>query len=420
MMKDWLYYLANVWLYIPMRICFRKIYFSNRKNYKKDVPVFLACNHPNSFLDGVIFENCYWRNIYTLARGDAFKKPAVNYIFRRLRLLPIFRASDATADEARSGNSRTKDELYTHFAQNDTILIFSEGIAYPEKAVRRVKKGTAQIALEIVEKSDYKLDLYVVPTALNYSRFDTLMQTVHVSYGEPIRILDYADRMKTDLRACVEEITTTIDEYLHQNVVITKGDYTEEKELLQTMMINESYVPFFFILRDRWKGNISKLNNASHELLAEAKEYSKALKKSALYDENVGQRSVDIVSFVVAILTAYFSLPVFFVLVLGFWGVNILVKKKVSNVVFKDSFRVGVTMLFSILLVIGILVVLGREYDGFMWIGVSFLAAYGAICWARVVESAPYLAKNVKWWSMPREERVRLKELRASIWSKLS
>jgi 1-acyl-sn-glycerol-3-phosphate acyltransferase len=38
-------------------------------------PLLIAANHPNSFLDGIILTTLFQNPIYTLARGDAFKKP---------------------------------------------------------------------------------------------------------------------------------------------------------------------------------------------------------------------------------------------------------------------------------------------------------------------------------------------------------
>ena len=59
-----------------------------------------------------------------------------------MRILPIFRARDADAKTARSGNARTMDELYERFKLKHGILIFTEGSAYPEKALRPLKNCT--------------------------------------------------------------------------------------------------------------------------------------------------------------------------------------------------------------------------------------------------------------------------------------
>ncbi|MFB1012964.1 MAG: 1-acyl-sn-glycerol-3-phosphate acyltransferase, partial [Bacteroidia bacterium] len=164
----------------------RKIHFDGTENFTKDVPVLLASTHPNSFFDGIIFEHISRRRVYTLARGDAFAKPKANYMLRSMRILPIFRARDADPKTARSGNARTMDELYERFKLKHGILIFTEGEAYPAKALLPLKKGTGAMAVEMAKRSNFEMDLHVVPTSLNYTDFwPTLQKTVHVTYHKP-------------------------------------------------------------------------------------------------------------------------------------------------------------------------------------------------------------------------------------------
>ena len=170
MLKDWVFHFCRNSLRLPLGGFVRKVHFDGLENFPKDKPVLLAGNHPNSFLDGVVYQHMSGRKIYTLTRGDVFLKPIANYFLRSMCLRPIFRARDANSEVARKGNSQTMDELYDLFTKNKTILIFSEGSSYPEKAVRRLRKGTGHIAIDMVKRSGYNLDLHVVPTALNYSR----------------------------------------------------------------------------------------------------------------------------------------------------------------------------------------------------------------------------------------------------------
>ena len=151
-MKEWLYWFVRGALQLPFRIFVRKLHLDGLENYPKDKPVFLAVNHPNSFLDGVVLEAHFKRRIYTLVRGDVFNKPLPNYILRGLRLLPIFRARDAAAERARKGNEQTSEEVYQLLKKNRTVLIFAEGVSYPEKAVRALKKGTGRMAIEWMKK----------------------------------------------------------------------------------------------------------------------------------------------------------------------------------------------------------------------------------------------------------------------------
>ncbi|MBK8311302.1 MAG: hypothetical protein IPL04_10800 [Chitinophagaceae bacterium] len=53
----------------------RKIIINKPEILKIKGPVLLACNHPNSFLDSIIIDTLFKEDVWSLARGDAFKKP---------------------------------------------------------------------------------------------------------------------------------------------------------------------------------------------------------------------------------------------------------------------------------------------------------------------------------------------------------
>ncbi|MGB0850421.1 MAG: 1-acyl-sn-glycerol-3-phosphate acyltransferase [Bacteroidia bacterium] len=418
-MSDWIFHFSRNSLRLPMGIFVRKIHFDGIENFKKDVPVLLACNHPNSFLDGVIFEHFSKRKVYTLARGDAFLKPVTNYIFRGMRLLPIFRASDASAEVARKGNAQTMDELYGHFQKDHSILIFTEGRAYPEKAIRKLKKGTGQIAADMAKRSDYKMNLHVVPTSLNYSKFGTLMQTVHVTYGEPIPVLDYVDMIKNDEKGFVEMVTNKVQEGMEAGVVVTKGDFTDEKDFAHEILVNENYEPLTYKIKDRWKYSIGKLNTMSSSLSEKIKSYKAGLTEHGILDANVGNRSFDFVSALIAILTMGVSLPIYFIWYLIWIGIDKFVKAKFRNVVFQDSMKVGFGMILSLILV-GITGAVINKFVPSYWPWLfTFLGIYGAICWFRFVESFPYLWKELKWAGIKDNEKAELIAQRDAILSEL-
>lgn len=418
-MKEWIFHFCRNALRLPMGIFLRKAHFDGLHNFNKDVPVLLACNHPNSFLDGVIFEHLSGRTIYTLARGDAFKKPVANYILRGMRLLPIFRATDASATVARKGNAETKEEIYELFTKRYGVLIFSEGIGYPEKALRRLKKGTGQIAADCVKKSDFNLDLHVVPTALNYSKFWTLQQTVHVTYGEPIRVLDYIELIKQDEKAFVELVTNKVKESLEKNVVLTKGEHTEEKEFAQEMLINKNYQPLAFKIKDQWEYSIEKLNTMSQEVADKVAKYQRALNETKVLDANVGNRSFDFLSAFIAIFTAGVSFPIFTVWWILWYGVDTLIRKKIRNIVFWDSVKVGSMMILSLILAILAFVVLDNMLSSWWpWI-FGVLGIYGAICWFRFVDSFPYIWKELRWAGLKKDVRTSLQNQRSAILEEL-
>ena len=67
----------------------------NKKDLlKSDGPLMLAVNHPNSFLDAIILCTLFDQPVYSLARGDVFKKKWLANILFSLKLLPVYRVSE--------------------------------------------------------------------------------------------------------------------------------------------------------------------------------------------------------------------------------------------------------------------------------------------------------------------------------------
>lgn len=418
-MKYWIYHFVTFLLILPIRIFIRKIHIEGEENFPLDKPVILACNHPNSFLDGVIFEFHYHgkKKIYSLARGDAFDKPIANTILRSMRLLPIYRARDAKAEVARAGNLKTNEECYELFQKGNAILIFPEGIAYPEKDLRPLKKGTANIAMGMAERSNHELDLYIVPTALNYSSFGTLRRTVHITYGTPIRIQEYKDRIVAGDKTLSAEITQKIEDSLQANVVKTKEEFTDEKEFLHEVMLNENKRNIAYISKGSWKGSIKKANSITSKTAELIGDYKTELKKLAVLDANVNGNSFDYVSFIIALVTFAISLPVYLLWYLLTRVIVYYCSKKISNPVFVDSVIVGATMIFTVVLCILVLVFFLNTTPSWWPIVFTIASLYGALSWFRLMDDIPFLWKELKWLGLKDDVKEKLQNQRKAIFS---
>ncbi len=148
---------------------------------RSDGPLLLACNHPNSFLDGMIITTLFKAPVHSLARGDAFRNPFVNRVLKKIQLLPVYRTSEGV--ENLPHNYATFNACRETFQQQGIVLIFSEGRCENEWHLRPLKKGTARLALTSWETG---ISLQVIPTALNYSSFRKFGKEVHLNFGKPI------------------------------------------------------------------------------------------------------------------------------------------------------------------------------------------------------------------------------------------
>ncbi len=155
----------------------------NADNVALDAPVILASNHPNSFLDALIIATSISKPIYFLARGDAFNKPAVAAILRRLNMIPIFRLSEGKGNLQK--NEATFNECVEVLRQNGIILIFSEGICINEWQLRPLKKGTARLLQRALLSGINNVTIQ--PMLIAYDTFERAPKNVELNFLPPIR-----------------------------------------------------------------------------------------------------------------------------------------------------------------------------------------------------------------------------------------
>ena len=209
-----------------MPIFCRKIIINKPEILKIKGPVLLACNHPNSFLDSIIIDTLFKEDVWSLARGDAFKKPFLK-ILAALKILPVYRPSEGV--ENLSENYKTFDACIEILKSNGVITIFSEGKCINEWHLRPLKKGTARLAIKAWEEN---IPLTVIPVGLNYSSYTRFGKNVFINFGEPIQKRDLNFNAADGLRH--QEFNNLLQKALEQSVFeIPKKDKQKQKEQLE-------------------------------------------------------------------------------------------------------------------------------------------------------------------------------------------
>ena len=181
-----LYRLLKIFVRLAFPVFCRKVKINNPGRLKESGPLLLACNHPNSFLDGVILDVLFEKPLYSLARGDAFKSPFIIKLLRSLKLLPVYRVSEGV--ENLSTNYETFDECKKIFLEKGIIIIFSEGKCINEWKLRPLKKGTARLAFSSWEDN---IPLRVLPVGINYSSFRRFGKNLFINFGQDITREDF-------------------------------------------------------------------------------------------------------------------------------------------------------------------------------------------------------------------------------------
>lgn len=177
-------------------------------------PLLIAANHPNSFLDAIILSTLFKAPVHSLARGDAFAGKWTTRFLKTINMLPVYRVSEGV--ENLEHNYSTFDACQNLFAENKIVLIFSEGLCVNEWHLRRLKKGTARLALVAWQ---HNTPLKVLPLGFNYSSFKKFGKNVHLNFGEIIQqkdiyeditsgkaIKEFNEKLKSQLGRLVYEI----------------------------------------------------------------------------------------------------------------------------------------------------------------------------------------------------------------------
>ena len=210
-----------------MLIFCRRIIINKPGLLKKKGPLLLACNHPNSFLDAAILADLFKEPVYSLARGDVFKKPFYRKILKALKMFPVFRTSEGV--ENLGTNYETFDECKNIFKKNGVVLIFSEAKCINEWHLRPLRKGTARLSFSSWEEN---IPLEVLPVGINYSSFRRFSKNVFINFGEIISRNDF-DQDEADGKRNLA-FNLKLKEQLHQLVYeINKTDIHKQKSILK-------------------------------------------------------------------------------------------------------------------------------------------------------------------------------------------
>ena len=207
-----------------MLIFCRHIIINNRAVLKKQGPLLLASNHPNSFLDAIILDILFEQPIWSLARGDVFKNKWVHKILTALKMFPVYRVSEGV--ENLNHNYGTFENCKQVFRKNGLVLIFSEGKCINEWRLRPLKKGTARLAISSWEEN---IPLQVLPVGINYSSFRRFGKNVIINFGdiitkqdvgwnngEGLRYQQFNNKLTDQLQTLVFEIQSHDTKYKEQ------------------------------------------------------------------------------------------------------------------------------------------------------------------------------------------------------------
>lgn len=184
----WWVELLRTKLMAGLRLFYADIRIEGQDNVPRKGPLILASNHNNAVLDALVLGFFSGgRRPGFLTRSDVFKRPLLQKLFTRFRMIPVYRLRDGV--DIKTANQATFDEVAQWLSRGQSAVIFPEGDKGKSFHLLRLKKGTARMACHALPKLE--ADLLIVPAGITYERLHAIRTRVVVRYGPPIRVQDY-------------------------------------------------------------------------------------------------------------------------------------------------------------------------------------------------------------------------------------
>jgi len=340
-------------VFLVFKGIFKRAFFHNTQAISKHKSIILASNHCNAFLDPVAVGSQIPRALNFLVRGDIFNTPLKRYILGALHQIPIFRARDGFGS-IKEKSEETFTKVYKILEDGKIIMIFPEGDCFPEKRLRPLKKGVARMAFGVMVKNNWKIDPYILPTAINYTYHTQIRTELIIGFDEAIRIKDYEALYLENENKAILKLTQDIASGIkNQLIEIPKKIEVEAEQMLRLFRSTLSYNRFIWRRNENNRlrqekalvENFEKLETLNPEkyvkLLDNLRLIGYDLKKHKITEDGlsaVNNKSVNYLS--------YLAFPIYLISLAINKPIKIFIEKKVQKMIKKGEFKLSIKMGF--------------------------------------------------------------------------
>ena len=206
-------------------IFFSKTTVINEKGLKFSNPTILVSNHPNTLLDPLNVAARVDSIVHFLANAGLFEVPVLGPVLSKLYCIPIERQKDVNGRGVR--NTDSFDRCSEFLTAGGCLYIAAEGTSVMEYRLRKLKTGTARIALRAEAKNNFKLGLTILPVGLTYSSPTDFRSEVVVNAGNPVKVADYQALFEEDNFKAARKLTQDLQINLGELLYNTHDDAEE-------------------------------------------------------------------------------------------------------------------------------------------------------------------------------------------------
>jgi glycerol-3-phosphate O-acyltransferase/dihydroxyacetone phosphate acyltransferase len=239
-----LYQFLRFVVFIATKLYFKSSHIRNIEQVPTKGAMFLAANHPSTFLDPLMVAVWLRRPLYFLTNGGIFTNNFVKWLFRQLFMVPIYRKQDSdNPHEQVRQNEKSFAACYEMLYSGGALAIFPEGVSENERRLRKIKTGLARIALGAAAKYEWQLPIKIVCAGINYTQSQRFQSEVFVQYDTPILVNDYRAAYEKNPSVAVHQLTKDIEKRLAELIVITEDkeadELTHQLEILYSNELKE-------------------------------------------------------------------------------------------------------------------------------------------------------------------------------------
>lgn len=315
------YFLLFTLVKFYFRIYYRKFTIAGKENIPANLPVIFAANHQNALMDALAILFAANRPVVFLARADIFKKAIVARLLNFLKMLPVYRIRDGI--DSMGQNQQVFGQTADILQSGIPLALLPEGTHSPIKRLQQLKKGVCRIAFMTAEASDFKIDLHIIPTGIDYTSYSKAGTHLLVNYGKPVIIADYYDlyrknpqkaiaKLRDDLAIAIKKLMIHVeDEANYQTIQSLTGilvsGYLKDKGLADNR-INRFAASQEIIERIESASSEKRIDMS--QIKTELSEYHSHIDRNKLKDKLLESAPPSYLNLIFSLLTSVLLFPV--------------------------------------------------------------------------------------------------------------